>query len=179
MKKLLLLSLLVIGSTSFAAIQGSETAVSMPIQSIGNVIVPTGSKLIIESKTGGMNGDVMSFQFGDLTKPDSGAASTIKVLEGGFTVRKASGSFNGIGSSTNELQVGLNATGVEKTKTSGTTEGLPTGITIAYNLSGDLDSSNEVYNGRITATATVTDKVTNATTFTDNAQRVYAVITTP
>lgn len=81
MKKLLLLSLVVMGATSFGAKIGSENEVAMPVIVRGTVVAKTSKDLVIEPiKNAGATGDTMEFDFHKIVQGQS------QTLDGTFAV---------------------------------------------------------------------------------------------
>lgn len=105
MKKLLLASLFVIGTTSFAGVEGSAKSTSIPVQMRGNLVANNSANLIIEGTTEGMAGNIMDFDFGDIIiSKDAAAPSKSQILKGTWKVWRPSGNV----ADTDSVQIFLN-----------------------------------------------------------------------
>lgn len=167
MKKLLLLSLLVLGAKSFAAVNVVGTAadgVKMPVVVRGEVVEATDTQLVIESDTVGMNGNKMLFEFDQVAK--NGKAG----VNGTFKVRKgANGALSEeLGTGSGKLAIGL---GDDFASTKQSKNVSAKGVTIDYTVKGSKDAN--VYNGIIEVAVTA-----GATTgmFEDSTQFIHAKI---
>lgn len=190
MKKLLLLSLLVVGANSFGAVIGDQTVangvpavVGLPIRSTGRVVEATTKQVIMESTTSGMNGGMMEFTFGDF----KAGVATRKSLDGTFEVRLADGSIfdqeKELADSTKTaIAISFNpdnfaSGGVKAVETVGSGDnGLPSGAKIAYSVSGRLNDDGKKYLGNLSAVLTLDTSVNRAATIVDNSQRIYAKV---
>lgn len=83
MKKLLLVSLLAIGATSFAAVQGTATEANVGITVRGNVFTPAGELVVTPSQNISPDGRAMVFDLGDIA-----VGTTSVPVEGRFTVER-------------------------------------------------------------------------------------------
>lgn len=170
MKKLLLLSLLVLGAKSFAAIHkvGTTTDVQLPVVVTGNVIDNADTKLVIESDTVGMSGDTMNFVFDQVIKGGTAGA------QGTFTLRRANNSAlasAGMGSEANQLQIGFGSGFAQTVDANSNTVG-STGVKVGYELLGALEGN--VYNGTIKVSVDATSG--NVGAFEDRSQALHAKV---
>lgn len=186
MKKLLLLSLLVLGANSFGAVIGSEvgagksTTVSLPIRTTANVVAATGKQVIIKATTSGMRGDMMEFNFGDI-KADSVYNHN---LDGQFEVSIGDGTaFTGEGDSVLgsalEIQVSLNNsdfTSAGKTVTSNSSNGLADNMTMTYTLSGALNDAKTKYQGNVNVALNIASPGAAAKTYVDTSKYIFAKV---
>ena len=165
MKKLLLLSLLVLGAKSFAAVNvvgNKDAGVKMPIVVKGEVVEAASTDLVIESDTVGMDGNKMLFAFQQIAK--SGTAG----VKGTFVVRMGDNSaLPTIGSGSSELQIGLGDSFA--TEDSAT---VLTNTTINYALSGSLENANK-YNGILDVTI---NAGSNTGTFQEDTKFIHAKV---
>lgn len=83
MKKLLLVSLLAMGATSFAAVQGTTTEANVGITVKGRVYAPAGQLVVTPNDNITPDGRVMAFDLGDIA-----TNTTSKVFDGGFKVER-------------------------------------------------------------------------------------------
>lgn len=190
MKKLLLLSLLVVGANSFGAIIGDQTVangvpavVGLPIRSTARVVEATAKQVIMEATTSGMNGGMMEFTFGDF----KAGVKARKSLDGTFEVRLADNSpftkeHDSAASSETNIAISFDANnfasgGVKtKTTTGNGDNGLPSGVDIAYSITGALNDASTKYMGNVNAVITIADTVRTAANCVDNTQRIYAKV---
>lgn len=188
MKKLLLLSLVVLGANSFGAVigdapvtAGSSGTVALPIRATAKIVAATGKTIQIESTTAGMNGNMMEFAFGDFKT----GLNQRKSLDGTFEVSLADNTaFTGEGDSAaakeSNVAVSFNSADFTNGKTVATTgngtNGLPTGVAIAYAMTGGLNDTKTKYVGNVNAILTIADSVTTAANVADNSQKVYAKV---
>ncbi len=173
MKKLLLLSLLAMGATSFAAVEGTAARAEMPITVRGSVIDKTGTNLVIEPlKNAGVNGTSMEFDFGGIVQGQS------QTLQGSFAIYKANATTAITDASTN-IKVGmLNAAGTDVTATDTTTVGTNSKVTLGYAVRYSATPDLKRINGTIDVTANVADDA-EATSFLDTSKKLAVLITTP
>ena len=181
MKKLLLLSLLAMGATSFAAIEGTPSKVEMPIKMRGVLVASTSANLMIEAETTGMAGNIMDFDFGDLQIPGAGAGPLESaVLTGSYRIWKPTGNLvtydTDAAKTAAKLKVGLNEAGDSTRKE---TIAMGTGLEGNLELTKALTINGENHitevNGKVLAKATV--KVgASAGSFNHTAEKIYVKI---
>lgn len=167
MKKLMLTALLAIGATSFSAIEGTQTDVSLPIKVTGEVVAAS-ANLMIEATTSGMTGDEMKFNFGSLV--DNGKASA--PMEGTFRVFRADGSaLKGSGNATT-VKAGFDEGVTQASATSTLTRGTGA-VTINYAVGiATPNMDGKEVNGTVSVSASVTSGATPGV-FTDTSQKIY------
>lgn len=168
MKKLLLLSLLVLGAKSFAAVHATGTAndVQMPLVVKGTVVDKAGTELIIESDTVGMEGNAMSFVFDTVVKGGKAGA------QGTFTLRRGDKSAlasSGMGSSSNQLQIGFGDSFKQKDTSASVGDAT---VAVNYVLSGNLEEN--AYNGVVKVEVDATSA--SAGTFEDRTKAIHAKV---
>lgn len=168
MKKLLLLSLLVLGAKSFAAVHVAGTAndVQMPLVVTGTVVDNSNTNLVIESNTVGMEGNAMTFVFDTVVK--GGKAGS----QGTFTLRRGNDSTlasAGMGGSSNQLQIGFGGS-FSSTETSGSVG--DANVTVNYTLSGSLEEN--AYNGVVKVEVDATSG--SVGTFEDRTKAIHAKV---
>ncbi len=190
MKKLLLLSLLVLGANSFGAVigdapvtAGKSGTVALPIRATAKIVAATGKTIQIESTTAGMNGNMMEFSFGDFRT----GLDQRKSLDGTFEVSLADATAftkEGDTAAASETNVAVSfdpanftATGKNITTTGTATNGLATGVDIAYAITGGLNDTKTKYMGNVNAIMTIAKSVATATNIADNSQKIYAKVT--
>lgn len=145
MKKLLLLSLLSLGATSFAnTFQGTSKYVSVPIKITGELIDTANNKLIIETtQSTGIDGAALVFDFGKL---DKAVAQTVS-RSADFLVKKG----NGKSFKDQTVKVGiLTGTGVLDTdETTHATVAIlgSSGGKIKYSVTSNAEAANKVVSG--------------------------------
>lgn len=169
MKKLLLLSLLVVGAKSFSAISvpGTQAEAQLPVKVTGTVIENNTQNILIESNTAGMNGNVMTFTFNNVKKGGTASQS------GDFTVKRVDESVlasSGMGSSENQLRVGLGDTYLAKDKTADA----GSGVAVDYIIAGNLDSAKKVYSG--TLQVNIDASGATAGDFSDMTKAIYVKV---
>lgn len=163
MKKLLLLSLLVLGAKSFAAVNvvgTATTGVKMPLVVRGEVVEAAATELVIESDTVGMEGNKMLFEFKQVAK--SGKAG----VNGTFKVRRGNDSALPEELGSGGLSIGF---GTGFTPTAQSTNVSQKGITIDYAIRGTLETN--VYNGVVDVLVTAG---TQTGQFEDATQYIHA-----
>lgn len=89
MKKLLLVSLLAMGATSFAAVHGTATEATVGIQVKGRVYKPAGELVVTPDASITPDGRVMAFDLGDIP-----TNTTSKVFNGGFKIERLTAGTN-------------------------------------------------------------------------------------
>lgn len=185
MKKLLLLSLLVMGATSFAQISGQTNIKTMPNTAVmgitleGHVRTNTSSDLLLEvTSNGNSNGSGMKFDFGDII-----AGSSVKGQTATFTLRRGDDSPI-LSTGKKSIEMGFYVTGgSEKTlkstvtthKVSGLDQaaaGTDKKVHIVYSYSQKTQQDGSV-NGSITANVNV-EKDAKAGLFIDNTVNFLA-----
>lgn len=177
MKKLLLVSLLAMGATSFAAIEGTGSDVSMPITIKGTIIPATSKTLVIESTTGGVQGNNMTFDFGDIVLPTTGKSMT-KELRGEFTVSRADKSSMVLLTDKTKLKIGFDENGATTTKE---TEILATNkikgiLKLNKNYVTDATNTNIIgVRGEVITTLEV-DSTAGTGAFTNTSESIYVKI---
>lgn len=169
MKKLLLLSLLVLGAKSFAAVHvtGTPNEVQMPLVVTGSVVDNSNTNLVFESNTVGMEGNSMTFVFDTVVK--GGKAGS----QGTFTLRRGNNSAlatDGMGSSSNQLQIGFGDSfaATETSASVGTAN-----VTVNYALAGNLEAN--AYNGVVKIEVDATSG--SVGTFEDRTKAIHAKVT--
>lgn len=165
MKKLLLVSLLAMGATSFAAVTGTDSRAEMPVKVRGTVIEKTGAELVIEPiKNAGVDGASMEFDFGTLVQGES------QNLEGTFKIYRA-----------NRSEMAAAKTKVGMLKADGTVEATQTTaletekVDIAYVVNSAPNSDNTEIRGTLGVNVTVNDAAP-AGAFLDTTKKVAVVI---
>lgn len=171
MKKLLLLSLLAIGATSFAAVEGTAEKAEMPVVVRGSVIDKTGTNLVIEPiKNAGVNGASMEFDFGGIVQGETQA------LQGTFAIYKANKSV--INADMTKMETGfLQADGsvvAEELKTAGADNK----VNLAYNVVTTTTSDSKRINGVLDVTAAVAADAGKGS-FLDNTVKLAIITKTP
>lgn len=148
MKKLLLLSLLAMSATSFAAVVGTNDYAEMPIKVRGVVVENTGKLVITPLKNAGVDGSSMEFDFGAMTQGAN------QVLEGTFEVTRA----NDSAVVATNVAIGMlqadNTTiadSITSTIGSGTAS---TGVTVDYRVTTSSNGDNK-YQGTLEVGATI------------------------
>lgn len=169
MKKLLLVSLFILGATSFAAVSGTASKAEMIIKVRGNVIAKSGTNLIIEPvKNAGVDGSSMAFDFGSL------AVGTSQSLEGTFKIYNANSTV--LNTDMSKVSVGiLDAAGTDTTPTAETTNVGSSNVSVKYVVSTAVDSGNKVINGTLGVNVTAFDSAV-AGTFLDTTKKLAVII---
>lgn len=169
MKKLLLVSLFILGATSFAAVSGTASKAEMIIKVRGNVIAKSGTNLIIEPvKNAGIDGSSMAFDFGSLVE------GTSQSLEGTFKVYKADSSVLATAGKTVSVGI-LDAAGTGTDPTSETTNVGSSNVSVKYVVSTAVDSGNKVINGTLGVNVTAPSGAV-AGTFLDTTKKLAVII---
>lgn len=170
MKKLLLLSLLTVGATSFAAVQGTADRAEMPITVKGTVLAKTGTELVIEAiKNAGVNGTSMEFDFGGIVQGQQ------QTLEGTFAIYRPDNS--AISSDISKIEVGmLNNTldGVTASATTADVGGI-TGVTATYAVSSEVNATKDRVNGKL-AVNIVVGETAQTKSFLDTTKKLAVLI---
>lgn len=170
MKKLLLLSLLAMGATSFAAVEGTPERAEMPIVVKGSVIDKTGVNLVIEPiKNAGVNGASMEFDFGGIVQGQK------QTLDGTFAIYKANSAE--INATAANITVGLlNAAGDAVEATDSTTSvGGVTGVDATYAVSSTVNPDRTRVEGNLTVDVAVADTAA-AGSFLDTTKKLAVII---
>ncbi|MGL5725170.1 hypothetical protein [Cetobacterium sp.] len=153
MKKLLLVSLLAMSATSFAAVVGSNEYVEMPVKVRGEVVETTDELVITPLKNAGVDGTSMEFDFGKLTQGGT------QLLEGTFEVKRA----NGTRVVADNVTIGMlqaDNTAIADSIQSVITSGAgveAAGVTVDYRVSTNAHSDGNSYKGVLAVNATVAD----------------------
>ncbi|MGL5459968.1 MAG: hypothetical protein ACRDBY_10170 [Cetobacterium sp.] len=177
MKKLLLLSLLAMGATSFATVEGTADRAEMPITVRGTVIAKTGTNLIIEPiKNAGVAGASIEFDFGAVVQGQK------QSLDGTFAIYKANSSEIVTDANKDKLAVGLlntAKTDVEATQTTNDVGGI-TGLTATYTVSSTPNPTRTRVEGNIAVNidATTVDGAGagNVGSFLDTTKKLAVII---
>lgn len=167
MKKLLLVSLLAMGATSFAAVSGTATSAEMPIKVKGMVMAKTGAELVIEPvKNAGVEGASMEFDFREVVQGNS------QSLEGTFKIYRANKSIM------ENTKIGiLNAAGTGVDTTAQTK--LDTDkITIDYTVTSSIDAAKKEILGTLGVNVAVAEEATTGA-FIDTNKKLAVFIETP
>lgn len=170
MKKLLLLSLLAIGATSFAAVEGTADRAEMPITVRGTVIAKTGTNLVIEPiKNAGVTGASMEFDFGAIVQGQN------QTLDGTFAIYKANNSV--INADISKIAVGiLNTTLNDVLETASTSNvGGITGVTATYTVGSIVNSAKNRVDGNLSVNIATTETATPGS-FLDNTKKLAVII---
>lgn len=169
MKKLLLVSLFILGATSFAAVSGTANKAEMIIKVKGNVIANSETNLIIEPvKNAGIDGSSMAFDFGSLV------VGTSQSLEGTFKVYKADSSV--LPPSGKTVSVGiLNANGTDTESTAETVSVGRSNVRVKYVVNTVASSDKKVINGVLDVNVTAPTGAT-AGTFLDTTKKLAVII---
>ncbi|MHA4990493.1 hypothetical protein [Cetobacterium somerae] len=169
MKKLLLVSLFILGATSFAAVSGTANKAEMIIKVKGNVIAKTETNLIIEPvKNAGIDGSSMAFDFGSLVE------GTSQSLEGTFKVYKANSDV--LNADMTKVSVGiLSANGTDTTPTAETANVGKSNVKVKYVVSTVASSDKKVINGVLDVNVTAPTGAT-AGTFLDTTKKLAVII---
>lgn len=169
MKKLLLVSLFILGATSFAAVSGTTDKAEMIIKVKGNVIAKTETNLIIEPvKNAGIDGSSMAFDFGSLVE------GTSQSLEGTFKVYKANSSVLATPGRTVSVGI-LNANGTDTTPTAETTNVGRSNVKVKYVVNTVASSDNKEINGVLDVNVTAPTGAV-AGTFLDTTKKLAVII---
>ncbi|MGL5312837.1 MAG: hypothetical protein ACRC92_06290 [Peptostreptococcaceae bacterium] len=151
MKKLLLVSLLAMSATSFAAVIGTKDYAEMPVKVRGEVIETVDQLVITPLKNAGVDGASMEFDFQKM------ARETEQLLEGTFEVTRA----NGSALVADDVAIGMLqadniaiADSVVSTLTSGAGT-LDAGVTVDYRVSTNASSDKASYKGTLAVKASV------------------------
>lgn len=169
MKKLLLVSLFILGTASFAAVSGTPDKAEMQIKVRGNVIDKSKTDLVIEPiKNAGVDGSSMAFDFGSL------AVGTSQSLEGTFKIYNANSTV--LNTDMSKVSVGiLNANGTDTVPTAETINVGNSKVDVKYVVNTAVDSSNKVINGTLGVNVTASnDAVAGA--FLDTTKKLAVVI---
>ena len=169
MKKLLLVSLFILGTTSFAAVSVTASKAEMIIKVRGNVIDKSKTDLVIEPiKNAGVDGSSMAFDFGSL------AVGTSQSLEGTFKIYNANSTV--LNTDMSKVSVGiLNAAGTGTEPTAETINVGNSKVDVKYVVNTAVDSSNKVINGTLGVNVTASnDAVAGA--FLDTTKKLSVVI---
>lgn len=169
MKKLLLVSLFILGATSFAAVSGSASKAEMIIKVRGNVIAKTETNLIIEPvKNAGIDGSSMAFDFGSL------AIGASQSLEGTFKVYKANSSV--LNTDMTKVSVGiLDTAGTGTDPTAETVSVGRSNVKVKYVVNTAASSDNKVINGILDVNVTAPHNAV-AGTFLDTTKKLAVII---
>lgn len=150
MKKLMILTLLVLGATAYGAVTGNDNSAEMPLTVRGTVIPSSGQALVIEPiKNAGPNGTTMEFDFGEIVQGNSQA------LEGTYEIYRPNGSE--LASDDTSVEVGLLdnnggiATNQIKTVTAGGVG--EAGVRITFENTSRVDSVNNKVYGKLAVRA--------------------------
>lgn len=164
MKKLLLLSLLAMGATSFAAVEGTATEAQLPIKVYGEVIEASGDNLIITPlKNAGVSGNAIEFDFSKLLQGSS------QSLDGTFEIKRAGGAAFGGTSLEVGLLDGANIVGSKDNTVNGK-------VGLKYAVSGSTNTDDTLYSGALRVTADVAaDAATGS--FNDVSQKIMVKVT--
>lgn len=170
MKKLLLLSLLAMGATSFAAVVGTADRAEMPITVRGTVMAKSGTNLVIEPiKNAGVNGASMEFDFGAIVQGQK------QTLDGTFAIYKANNAT--INVDVTKIAVGmLNAAGDDVVATSTTTDaGGITGVTATYTVNSAVNAAKSRVDGNLAVNVAVADAAAPGS-FLDTTKKLAVIV---
>lgn len=169
MKKLLLVSLFMLGATSFSAVSGTASKAEMIIKVKGNVIAKTGTNLIIEPvKNAGIDGSSMAFDFGSLVE------GTSQSLEGTFKVYKANSDVLNVDMT--KVSVGiLNANGTDTAPTAETANVGRSNVKVKYVVNTVASSDKKVIDGVLDINVTAPVGAV-AGTFLDTTKKLAVII---
>lgn len=179
MKKLLLLSLLAVSATSFAAVTGTAAEAELPVKVRGEVIASTTNLVITPLKNAGVDGTTLEFDFGSMR------LNSTQTLEGTFSVKRADDSV--ILGAKDTIEIGM-LTGADilptaKTENivSGSGANKPAnavdGVNVNYAVSSNAEASGKEYKGTLTVVANIGGSA-EVGNFVDTTQKVAVKITT-
>lgn len=172
MKKLLLLSLLIMGVESFASVTGNDTKAEMPIVVKGTVLAKSGTNLVIVPTTHASDdGNSIELNFGETTK--GGDART---LGGGFTISREVTS-TVINANTAKIAVGLlNSDGTDvRTSAFVNSLGGLSGVSASYTASSTVNREKTKVTGTVSVALVVAETAPTGE-FSDNSQKIGIII---
>lgn len=172
MKKLLLLSLLIMGVESFASVVGNNTKAEMPIVVKGAIVAKSGANLVIEpTKNASGDGNSIELNFGKNTQ-----GGDTQTLEGGFTIRRETAS-TVIDTEASKVAVGLlNSAGTDvRPSTYVSSLGGLSGVSASYTASSKLNSEKTSVTGTVSVALAVADAATIGE-FSDSSQKIGIII---
>lgn len=171
MKKLLLLSLLIMGVESFASVIGNDVRAEIPIVVKGTIIPKNGTNLVIEpTENASEDGSSIELNFGGITKGTTSRSAT-----GRFIIRRESNSI--IHTDTTKIKVGmLNGIGTSVGQNAyvnplGGLSGLSANYVVNSSISGDKT--------QVTGTVSVVlvaAETTPTRDFLDNSQKLGIIV---
>lgn len=172
MKKLLLLSLLIMGVESFASVTGNDTKAEMPIVVKGTVLAKSGTNLVIVPTTHASDdGNSIELDFGETTK--GGDART---LGGGFTISREATS-TVINTNLSKIAVGLlNSAGTDvRTNTYVSSLGGLSGVSASYTASSTVNQEKTKVTGTVSVALVVAETAPTGE-FSDSSQKIGIII---
>ena len=172
MKKLLLLSLLIMGVESFASVIGNDVRAEIPIVVKGTIIPKNGTNLVIEpTENASEDGSSIELNFGGVTKGTTSQSAT-----GKFIIRRESTS-KVIHTDTTKIKVGmLNGIGTSVGQNAYVNPlGGLSGVSASYTASSRLNSEKTSVTGTVSVALAVADTATIGE-FSDNSQKIGIII---
>lgn len=172
MKKLLLLSLLIMGVESFASVIGNDVRAEIPIVVKGTIIPKNGTNLVIEpTENASEDGSSIELNFGGVTKGTTSQSAT-----GKFIIRRESTS-KVIHTDTTKIKVGmLNGIGTSVGQNAYVNPlGGLSGLSANYAVNSSISGDKTQVTGTVSV-ALVAAETTPTRDFLDNSQKLGIIV---